>query len=384
MSNYDIGVAVVGAGFIGPIHVEALSRLGINVTGILGCDPVETESARKALNLQKGYRNYQEILNDTSVQSIHLAVPNVLHFEMAQKALHAGKHIMCEKPLAMDKKQSAELVELAAATSVCAGVCYNVRFYPLNLHARHLVQSGKLGHVYAINGSYVQDWLLYDTDYNWRVLAEQGGLLRAVADIGTHWMDLVSSITGCEIDEVFADLKTIHPIRKRPLGEVETFAGKQDLEIELEPVDITTDDYGCLLFRFKNGGRGSLWVSQVTAGRKNCIRYEIAGEKGSLAWNSENPNQIWMGHRGEPNQSLTRDPSLIANDYRHLTNYPGGHNEGFPDTFKQLFRTFYDVVTGKTEQVLFPTFVDGHREVVLCEAVLESHCSQKWIKLTEV
>lgn len=384
MSRYQITAAVVGAGFIGPVHVEALRRLGISISGILGADRTETESARDALNLPRGYQDFDEILNDGSVDSIHLAVPNVLHYEMAKKAIAAGKHVLCEKPLAMNSNQSAELVELADSSPACAGVCYNVRFYPLNLQARHLIHSGHLGQIFAINGSYTQDWLLYDTDYNWRVLAEQGGDLRAVADIGTHWMDLVCSITGTEIAEVFADLDTVHPIRHRPTGEVRTFSEDSDTEIELEPIPIATDDYGCLLFRFRNGGRGSLWVSQVSAGRKNCIRYEIAGSKACLAWDSENPNQIWMGQRSSPNQALLKDPSLLEKKVRRFANYPGGHNEGFPDSFKQLFRAFYDVVSGKTDEVLFPTFADGHREVVLCEAVLKSNQTQKWVKLTEV
>ena len=275
----DIGVAVVGAGFIGPVHVEALRRLGLPVRGILGCDPAESQRAAKSLGLPKAYTSLDEVLADPSARSVHLAVPNVLHYEFAKRAINAGKHVLCEKPLAMNAAESAELVELAKGKQLAAGVCYNVRFYPLNLEARERIARGDLGRIFSVNGSYVQDWLLHETDYNWRVLAEQGGPLRAVADIGTHWMDLVTSITGLEIEAVLADLATVHPIRKRPKGEVETFSGKLGGPRETEPVAITTEDYGCMLFRFKGGTHGSLWVSQVTAGRKNCIRYEIAGAK---------------------------------------------------------------------------------------------------------
>jgi predicted dehydrogenase len=380
---YDIGVAVVGAGFIGPVHVEALRRLGVRVTGILGCDQPESESAMKSLGLSKAYASLEEVLGDDSVQAVHLAVPNVLHYEFAKKALDAGKHVMCEKPLAMNATESAELVELAKSSGLVAAVCYNIRYYPLNLEARSMRERGDLGEIFAVNGSYVQDWLLYDTDYNWRVLADQGGALRAVADIGTHWMDLIASITGLEVESVFADLNTVHKVRKRPTGEVETFTGKSDAPVATEPIDITTDDYGCIMFRFKGGARGSLNVSQVTAGRKNCLRYEIAASKKALYWDSQSPNDLWIGHRDQPNQLMVRDPGGVSDMVREYTNYPGGHNEGFPDAFKQCFRSFYNyIAAGDTSaKPMFPTFAEGHEEVRVCEAVLESHANEKWVKL---
>ena len=381
VAMHNIGTAVVGAGFIGPVHVEALRRLGVTVTGILGCDQNESLSAQKKLGLPKAYSSYEELLSDPAVNVVHLAVPNVLHYEMARQALLAGKHVMCEKPLAMNSQQSAELVELARSTRLAAGVCYNIRFYPLNLQARQMVAKGELGQIYAVNGSYVQDWLLYPNDYNWRVLAEQGGPLRAVADIGTHWMDLICSITGLEVEEVLADLYTVHKVRQRPIGEVETFTGKLKTEQQTVEVPITTEDYGCVMFRFRGGARGSLYVSQVTAGRKNCLRYEISAARCALAWNSESPNVLWIGRRDGPNQQVIRDPALLDDLARSFTNYPGGHNEGFPDTFKQCFRAFYQYINAGdwSAPPLFPTFADGHREVLLCEAILESHRQQRWI-----
>jgi predicted dehydrogenase len=375
-----IGAAVVGAGFIGPVHVEALRRLGVKVTGILGVDESESKSAAAALGLPKAYASFEEVLADEEAAAVHLAVPNVMHYEMSKRALQAGKHVMCEKPLAMNSTESAELVEIAKQSDKIAAVCYNIRFYPLNLQARELCRTGEVGDIFAINGSYVQDWLLYDTDYNWRVLADQGGALRAVADIGTHWMDLVLSITGLTVDSVFADLHTVHKVRNRPTGEVETFTGKAQTEIQREPIDITTDDYGCILFRFSNGGRGSLHVSQVTAGRKNCLRYEISGSKSALAWNSEQPNDLWIGHRDRASETLIRDPGLLAEMPRGFSNYPGGHNEGFPDAFKQCFRAFYNAIGGEGEP-MYATFEQGHHEVALCEAILKSHQEEKWIKV---
>lgn len=385
MAFQGVGAAVVGAGFIGPVHVEALRRLGVRVEGILGRDPEESESACSRLGLPRAYRDLDELLADPAVQVVHLAVPNVLHFDFARRALQAGKHVMCEKPLAMTSTETKELVELAASRRQAAGVCYNLRFYPLNLHARQMVHRGDVGVIFGVNGSYVQDWLLRDTDYNWRVLAEQGGELRAVADIGTHWMDLVCSITGLEIEAVFADLLTVHPVRRRPLGEVETFTGKLGGTRASEPVSITTEDYGCILFRFRNGARGSLWVSQVTAGRKNCVRYELAGSEAALAWESEDPNRLWIGRRDEANQVLIRDPALVDPLARRFITYPGGHNEGFPDTFKQCFQAFYEFIAAGdfAAEPLYPTFADGHREVVLCESILRSHREQRWVQIEE-
>ncbi len=380
---HNLHTAVVGAGFIGPVHVEALRRLGVTVTGVLGCDEAESRSARQAMGLPRAYASLDEVLADASVDAVHLAVPNVLHYEFAKRALAAGKHVLCEKPLAMNSTQSAELAELARSSGRAAAVCYNLRFYPLNLEARQRVARGDVGEVYAVTGSYVQDWLLYETDYNWRVLAEQGGALRAVADIGTHWMDLVLSITGLEVEAVFADLNTVHKIRRRPTGEVETFTGKSAEEVPTEPIQITTDDYGCILFRFRGGARGVLHVSQITAGRKNCLRYEISGSKCALAFNSESPNELWIGYRDQPNELMLRDPALLTEVARGYSNYPGGHNEGFPDAFKQCFRSFYQYIAAGdfSAPPMFPTFAEGHREVVLCEAIMKSHQEEKWVSV---
>jgi predicted dehydrogenase len=207
-----------------------------------------------------------------------------------------------------------------------------------------------------------------------------------VADIGTHWLDLVHAITGLEVEAVCADLLTVHPVRRRPKGEVETFSGKLGKEADLEPVSITTEDYGAILLRFKGGARGSLVVSQVTAGRKNSLRFEMAAEKGALAWNSESPDEIWIGRRGGPNEQLLRDPSILSSPARAAVGVPGGHAEGYADTFKQHFRAFYGYVARGdfSAPPPFASFLDGHREVVLCEAVLESHRKGGWVKVPEV
>ncbi len=308
MEIHEIGAAVVGTGFIGPVHAEALIRLGVRVHGVMGSTPAKSESARHQLGLEKAYASFDEVLADDRVDAVHLAVPNVLHYDMAKRALAAGKHVMCEKPLAMTAQESAELVQLAEASGLAAGVCYNQRFFPLNLEARARIQNGELGDILAIKGSYVQDWLLYDTDYNWRVLAEHGGELRAVSDIGTHWLDLVTSITGLHVEAVFADLKTVHPVRKRPVGEVATFTGKGQSHTEVEEIDITTDDAGTVLLRFSGGQRAVMWVSQVTAGRKNSCNMKSADPKGRWPGTVSVPTNFGWGIATNPTKFLVVIP----------------------------------------------------------------------------
>ncbi|MDX1944655.1 MAG: Gfo/Idh/MocA family oxidoreductase [Pirellulaceae bacterium] len=379
----SLGVAVIGTGFIGPVHVEALRRAGQRVVGILGSTPEKSRQAAESLGIPRGYGSLAEVLADGEVQSVHITTPNRHHFEQAAAALRAGKHVLCEKPLAMTSRESAELVQIASGSGRAAGVAYNIRFYPLCHEAAHRVASGQTGPVLHVVGSYVQDWLLLKTDFNWRVLAEDGGELRAVADIGTHWLDLVQFITGQKVVAVSADLHTIHKVRERPQGGVLTFSGKGAPPQTTVPVPITTDDCGSITFRLAGGAPGLLWVSQATAGRKNCVRFEIAGAQAALAWNSEAPNELWIGHRDQPNESLIRDPALLSPAARGIANYPGGHNEGFPDSFKQLFRTFYGSIAAGdfTTSRAFPTFADGHHEILLCEAILQSHRERRWVEV---
>jgi len=381
----NLTAAVVGTGFIGPVHVEGLRRAGVHVVGIVGSTPDKSQIAAERLGLPRGYASFEELLRDESVAAVHLASPNRLHFEQAAAALRAGKHVLCEKPLAMTSRESAELVRLAAESGRVAGVAYNIRFYPLCHEAASRVRNGTIGDMLHITGSYLQDWLLRETDFNWRVLAEEGGELRAVADIGTHWLDLAQFISGQRVVAVCADLRTVHSTRRSPKGGLETFSGKGAPPSATEPVAISTDDCGSVLLRFDNGANGCLWVSQTTAGRKNCLRLEIAGTAQSLAWNSETPNELWIGHRDHPNELLIRDPALMGASAAAVSNYPGGHNEGFSDTFKQLFRRFYGFVAAGdfTEQPPFPTFADGHREILLCEAILRSHRERCWISIEE-
>ncbi len=371
--------AVVGSGFIGPVHVEALRRLGVRVKGVLGSSAEKSIAAAKQLGLAVGYPSYDALIGDAEIDVVHIASPNRLHAPMAEQALRAGKHVVCEKPLAMTSAETARLVELAAARPrQVAAVNYNVRFYPLALEARAMIRRGELGRIYSVRGAYVQDWLLLETDWNWRVDPAEGGELRAVGDIGTHWMDLIGFVTGLEPRSLLADLSTCLPTRIRPRGSVETFSGVVQPG---ERVPVATEDWGSVLFHYDGGARGSLDVSQVTAGRKNRITFEIAGEKAALAWDSERPNELWIGRRGRPSELLLKDPALLDPEVRPFANYPGGHNEGFPDTFKQLYRAVYARIDDPQSPAppLYATFADGHRELLLCEAILASHRGRVWV-----
>ncbi|MCU0710715.1 MAG: Gfo/Idh/MocA family oxidoreductase [Pirellula sp.] len=380
--KYSSQAAVVGTGFIGPVHIEGLQRAGVTVRGVLGSNVSKSAETAKRFGIEKAYGSFDELLCDDSVSVVHLTSPNRYHFEQAAATLRSGKHVLCEKPLAMNSVESGRLVQLAKETGLHAGVNYNVRFYPICVQAREMIESGELGEIYHVTGEYVQDWLLMPTDFNWRVLSSEGGPLRAVADIGTHWLDLVQSITGLDVEAVLADLQTVHPVRQRPAGGVETFSGMKKQPVDLHDVTIDTEDSGNILLRFGGGERGVLHVSQVTAGQKNSIRFQIAGRKKSLSWNSIHPDELWIGNRGTANQILLRDPSLLHTRAAMHAQYPGGHNEGFPDTFKQLFRSFYNSVEGHAEPFApYPTFEEGHREIMLCEAILNSAKHERWIKV---
>jgi len=378
-----IKVGVIGTGFIGPAHIEALRRLGtIDVVGLAECSEDVARAKAEALGIERYYGDYRELLKQDEILSVHICSPNYLHYEMAKAALEAGKHVICEKPLAISAAEAEELVELAEQKGLVNVVNFNIRYYPLMRQLRLMVDKGDVGDILAVQGSYLQDWLFHPTDYNWRLEPEQSGQSRAIADIGSHWMDLIEYVTGLKIREVCADFATFHKIRKKPLKPVETYAGKVLKPEDYEDVAINTEDYATVLFRFENDGRGVMTVNQVAAGRKNRLSFEIDGLKQAVAWESEAPNQIWIGQRDGNNEIKMRDPSLVYPECVNLIDYPGGHNEGFPDTFKQLFKEVYGRIAGtKSGPVSYPTFRDGLRELLLCEKIMQSNQKMAWVKV---
>ncbi len=378
----DLRAAVIGLGFVGRAHVEALRRLGVPVRGVLGSAPDRTQDAAQSLRLGHAYNSIDELANDTSVDVVHICTPNHLHHDQANILLNTGKHVMCEKPLAMNTKESAALVQTARQQKRVGGVTYNLRYYPLCQEARAMVERGLIGEPRLVHGSFLQDWLFYPTDWNWRLEPHLGGELRAVSDIGTHWLDLMMWITGRRVTEVCADLATVIPVRHRPRGRVETF--QQRSAGEFDEVKINTDDYASILLNFEHSLRGVMTVSQVSAGRKARLWFEVDGSEGSLAWHSEEPNTLWIGHRNQPNQDLMKDPALMSPEARGYAAYPGGHIEGYPDTFVQLFKDFYGyIVAGDFSAPRgFPTFETGHEELVLCEAIAASARERRWVAVT--
>jgi predicted dehydrogenase len=369
----DIKAAVVGTGFIGVVHVEALRRLGVEVTGVVGSTPERAAAKARAAALPAPYASLEAMLADPAVDVVHLTTPNHLHYEQVKATLAAGKHVVCEKPLAMDSAETAELVRLAEQSGLVHAVNFNVRFYGQCQKARALVQAGGIGDVRLISGGYLQDWLLLDTDWNWRLDPAEGGSLRAVGDIGSHWLDLVQFVTGQRVEAVMADLTTFIPVRKRPTGPVETFSeanrGGGTVDTPME-----TEDAAGILLRLSGGARAVLTVSQVSAGRKNRLSWEIDGSRSALAWHSEAPEELWIGHRERPNELLLRETG----------DYPPGHAEGFPDTFKALYRAVYGAVAAGQPGDGYPTFADGHDEAVIGDAIARSHAEQRWVTVTPV
>lgn len=379
----SIKVGVVGLGFIGPAHIEALRRIpGIEVVAISHHTKEKAETKAGQLRIPKAYTDFYEMIEREALDAVHICTPNHLHYPMAKAALEKGIHVICEKPLAIKLEEAQELVDLAAKAGLVNAVHFNIRYYPVVRQMKMMREKGDLGEVFSVLGSYLQDWLFYATDYNWRLEPEQSGDSRAIADIGSHLIDLLEYVSGLKVTQVMADFNTVHKNRKKPLKPVETYSGKMLSAEDYADVPIHTEDHATVLLRFDNGNKGSVTVSQVSAGRKNRLSLEISGAKSTMSWCSESPNELWIGHRDQPNEVMLRDPALFYPEAAALVAYPGGHNEGFPDTSKQLFKEVYaDILNGKSDQPLYPTFADGYRELLLCEKIVESHRKEAWVRV---
>ncbi len=386
----DLKAGVIGTGFIGPVHIEALRRIGVLVTAICGSEQAREVAVRWEIpRVVTGY-DVEKFLAEADVDVVHITSPNRHHHRQALAALAIGKHVVCEKPLAMTTAQTAEIVAAVKASGKVFAVNYNIRFYPAVLQMRAMAQGGELGEIIHVNGSYMQDWLHKDTDYNWRVLASEGGELRAVGDIGTHWLDTVCFILGSPVDELIADLSIFHRTRQRPLGEVQTFSSTGSSSVvdrsvgpiqKSQPCPVDTEDFANVLLAFANGARGNLSVSQVAAGRKNSLRIEIYGSKKSAWWCSEDPEVLHFGNRDGANETAIRATPAFGIGAQGFMDYPPGHVEGFPDTFKMNFRNIYSAIVNGPGERLFATANDGHQEVAMCEAILRSHRARSWTKV---
>ncbi|SEG12536.1 Gfo/Idh/MocA family protein [Algoriphagus boritolerans] len=381
--SQTIKAAIVGTGFIGPAHLEALRRLP-NVEVVALCEVTQELANEKAkvLGIARAY-TFDEMLKHNDIDVVHICTPNFLHFAQAKAVLESEKHVICEKPLAVKIEEAEELVKIASATGLVNAVHFNLRYYPMVRQMKTMREKGDLGKVYSVMGSYLQDWLFFQTDYNWRLEPDKSGDSRAIADIGSHLLDITEYVTGLKITEVMADFSTVHKTRLKPLKAIETYSDTKLQASDYAEVPINTEDHATVLLRFDNGSKGSITVSQVSAGRKNRLNIEIAGSKSNFEFNSERPNELWIGKREKANEVLMKDPGLTYPEASALISFPGGHNEGFPDTSKQMFKEVYAAIaSGKQpENPSFPTFASGLRELIISERIVESNKKQAWVKI---
>ncbi len=381
-----VRAAIFGTGFMGRVHLEAVRRLGfVDVAAVAGSSQEKARTLADAFGVDRAEGDYRAILRDPDIHAVHICTPNARHVAMASAALEAGKHVLCEKPLAMTSADAAALTELAAATSLRNATCHNLRYYPMVQQLRRMREAGELGEILVAQGTYSQDWLLYDTDWNWRVEAKQAGPLRAMGDIGSHWCDMVEHVTGQRITSVCADLATFHKTRRRPSRSADTFAGApQKAAPGIDDVDdqvaiVDTEDFGGVLFHLGDRARGAFTVSQVSAGCKNRLTIEIYGTRAGAAWNQERPDELWIGRRDGRNEVVMKDPSLLLPAAAAYADLPGGHSEGYDNTFKQLFRRFYQSILDPRAAPAYPQFLDGLRQMRLLDAALASHQRRGWM-----
>lgn len=383
-----VRAGLIGAGFVGPLHVEAVRRLGYVEMVAVATSSLET--ARKkadALSIDRACRDYRELLADDSIEVVHVCAPNHLHHPIVMDALECGKHVICDKPLAIDSPDAREMRDRARELKRVNAVTFNYRFNPLIQQARAMIARGVIGHPRFVHGFYLQDWLLHETDFSWRLDPEQAGASSAAGDIGSHWIDTAQFITNMKITRVLASLHTSVPVRKKPAASREAFqtaAGDEAMEEFL----VTSDDLGSVMVEFAEGAHGLFAVGQVCPGHKNDLQIEVNGAVGSVKWIQERPNELWIGSRDHANTHLVREPSLLDESVRRYANLPGGHNEGWADAFKNLMSNVYRFIAEDRDPVAdadaidFPTFEDGYRACSIIEAIIRSNQDRSiWTKV---
>jgi len=382
-----IKTALIGSGFVGPLHVEAVRRLGyVDVVALAASNKQSAERKASQLHIEKAYGSVEELLADSSIDAVHICTPNYLHFPHVMSALEHGKHVICDKPLGLAAIEARQMSDAARKAGLVNAVTFNYRFNPLVQQARVMTARGDLGNVRYVHGQYLQDWLLFDTDFSWRLEPEKGGATSAIGDIGSHWCDTAMFITGLRITRVLASLTTAIPVRKRPRGSREAFATGPSGQVE--DYVVTSDDLGTVLVEFQGGARGVFSVGQVCAGHKNDLRIEVNGSRASLAWEQERPNEMWVGRRDVPNAAIVRDPGLLDPSVRRYAHLPGGHNEGWADAFRNLMENIYSFIAeggdpnGSPDKISFPTFEDGYRINRIVDAIVESTQDRSvWIEV---
>jgi predicted dehydrogenase len=383
-----VRAGLIGAGFVGPLHVEAVRRLGyVDVKGIAASSRESAEEKAGRLNIERAYSSYEELMADPAIEVVHICTPNYLHYRLVMAAVASGKHVICDKPLALSAVEAREMCGRARAAGIVNAVAFNYRFNPMVEQARLMIARGDLGSLRFIHGYYLQDWLLYETDFSWRLESDKAGASSSVGDIGTQWLDTVSFITGLRVERVLASLSTMVMVRKKPAGPPEAFAAAS-LEDQSEDYVVTSDDLGSVLIEFEGGARGSFAVGQVCPGHKNDMRIEVTGAIASMRWDQERPEGLWVGYRDKPNVLLARDPDLLDEEVRRYANLPGGHTEGWNDAFKNMMSNIYSFIARgldperDRDKIDFPTFQDGLSANCVVDAIVRSNVDRsRWTKV---
>jgi predicted dehydrogenase len=380
-----IRAGIIGAGFVGPHHLDAVRRLGyVEVVAIAASSLESAEKKAARLGIERAYSSYEELLADRTIEVVHVCTPNYLHYAVVMAAIRSDKHVICDKPLALTAVEAREMRDYARAAGIVNAVAFNYRFCPMVEQARAMVAGGDIGNVRFVHGHYLQDWLLYETDFSWRLEADKGGASSSVGDIGSHWCDTVQFIAGLRIERVLASLNTMVQVRKKPSGSREAFTADR-FEEQAQNYVITSDDLGSIMLEFEGGARGVFLVGQVCPGHKNDLQIELNGSQASLRWKQEQPDELWVGRRDRPNMHMACDPALLTDSARQYASLPGGHSEGWADAFKNLMSSIYSFIAegrdpiADRDKIGFPTFDDGYLANCVVDAIIRSNVDRsRW------
>ena len=373
-----IGMGLIGPGFVAGHHIDAVRRLGdVEVVAIAGSSQESADKKAGQYKVDRAYGDFHALIADPDVQVIHNTTPNYLHLPVTMAALEAGKHVISDKPLAMNAAEGRRLRDAAAAAKVAHVVTFNYRGNPLVQQARGMVARGEAGDLSFVHGHYLQDWMADPNVYSWRSDPSKGGVSSALGDIGSHWCDLAEHMSGLRISSVLADLTTVIPVRYSAGASGEAFSTVSGGE--RKPVEVHAEDLASVLLRFENGAKGCFSVGQVLPGHKNDLQVELNGRSQSLKWKQEQQNELWIGHHDRPNEVMAKDPSLVSSDALRYVHLPGGHQESWADAFLNLMRDAYGWIREGAQPgakpAMLPTFEDGYRSTCIVEAMLRSHAA---------
>ncbi|MBN1672914.1 MAG: Gfo/Idh/MocA family oxidoreductase [Kiritimatiellae bacterium] len=376
-----INIAVVGTGYIGPVHIECLSRIsGVKVVAVVDANLELARKTAARYNIEKTLEDYRDVLKDPDIHVIHNCTPNKYHYGITKEAMEKGKHVLSEKPLAMNQEEARELVEIAKKNKIVTGIDFCYRYYPVVQEMAVRIRRGELGDVRMASGSYFQDWLSKETDFSWRLQRSESGESNITADLGSHWFDLVQFATGLKVAEVIGDFASLVPVRKKPKRQVVAFEDVKETATENFKAEL--EDYSAVLFRLSNGAPGSFTTSQACAGRKSDTEFQVYGSTCSYAWNHKHSTELWIGYRDKPNEVLIENPVLQDASTAKYAPLPAGHPTGYYEAVMHLFQDYYDALNGNDRSaVARPTFETGYEEMKIVDAVVASNKKRQWVSV---